>query len=777
MKGLKSIQIGILKYVLLYAVFSGLWIWLSDPLLGQLVTEPEQLIVLQTIKGWFFVAVTSILFYILMRRIVHKMEQDAQREKMLQEEKLHALQLLDGIAEGSTDAIFAKDLQGRYLLFNRAAAKFVGKPAADVLGKDDSAIFAPGDAATVMAGDRKVMDENRTITYEEALKTSDGRTVFLATKGPLHDAVGKVIGMFGISRDITSLKAIEDALRRERDRNQRYLDTVQNIMLALDSEGRISMINRYGCELLGYRESELLGQNWFITCLPQPEGIEKVLPVFRQVMSGDLSLVESYENPVLCQDGSQRTIAWRNVFLKNELGNIVGTLSSGEDITERKRAEEQIHRLAYYDSLTGLPNRTLLLDRLGMILPIAARQHRHDALMLFNLDRFKNINDTSGQDTGDALLRIVAKRLGGVLREGDILARLSGDEFAILLPDLSRQTNAAAHQCMHVAEKIHFGLRDPFRLGEEQFVLTASIGVALFPIQSDDSPLDILRRAETALHRSKASGGAQTTLFEISIDEVTKQRFQIERELRLAIPDGQLRLYLQPQVDPSGKVVGAEALVRWQHPERGLVPPSMFISIAEESDLIIEIGRWVFSRVCKLIAAESLCEGSCRISVNISARQFRQPDFVAWVKNELAASGAEPTHLTFEITESVVIDNINTVIAKMNELAMLGIHFSLDDFGTGYSSLAYLKRLPIHEIKIDKTFVQDAPSDSDDAALVETILAVAKLMRLKVVAEGVETQEQAEFLNQRGQVIHQGYLFGKPQPAEAIAAMFRPPPN
>jgi diguanylate cyclase (GGDEF)-like protein/PAS domain S-box-containing protein len=766
MKEQDLIQLNILKYVLLYAVFAGLWILLSDPLVMLFVVEPDQIVIANTIKGWFFVAVTSALFYALMRRIVRKMQKDAAHENELREEKLRALQLLDGIAEGSTDAIFAKDLQGRYLLFNRAAARFVGKPVADVLGKDDTALFPPGDAQTVMAGDRKVMEANQTMTYEDAVATQSGRTIFLSTKGPLHDAQGNVIGLFGISRDITGLKAVEEALRRERDRTKRYLDTAQNIMLALDGEGRISMINRYGCQLLGYAENELLGQNWFITCLPQPDGVEVVYPVFRQMMSGDLTMVESFENTVRCKDGSIRLISWHNSFMRNEAGNIIGTLSSGVDITEQKQAEEQIHRLAYYDALTGLPNRALLLDRLGMILPIATRQRRHDALMLFNLDRFKNINDTSGQDTGDALLKIVAKRLGGALREGDILARLAGDEFAILLPDLSNDTNAAAHQCMHVAEKIHFSLREPLRFGDEQFVLTASLGVALFPTMEADSPLDILRRAETALHRSKAGGGAQTTLFEISIDETSKQRFLVERELRLAIPDEQLRLYLQPQVDRSGKIVGAEALVRWQHPERGLIPPSMFIPIAEESDLIIELGRWVFNRVCKLVAGEGVCGEPCRISVNISARQFRQPDFVAWVKNELTATGAEPNHLTFEVTESVVIDNINSVIAKMSELAMMGIHFSLDDFGTGYSSLAYLKRLPIHEIKIDKTFVQDAPSDPENAALVETILAVAKLMRLKVVAEGVETAEQADFLNERGEVIHQGYLFGKPRPAE-----------
>ncbi|HAF44902.1 MAG TPA: diguanylate cyclase, partial [Gallionellaceae bacterium] len=367
-----EIQIGILKYVLFYAIFAGLWIMVSDPMVTMLVSEPDHILIANTIKGWFFVAVTSALFYGLMRRIVRRMQDNLAREKALQAEKLRALQLLDGIAEGSTDAIFAKDTQGRYLLFNQAAARFIGKTEAEVLGRDDTELFSPADARTVMAGDRQVMDSNLTMTYEDSVATKSGRTVFLSTKGPLHDTDGKVIGLFGISRDITGMKVIEDALRRERDRNQRYLDTVQNIMLALDSEGRVSMINQYGCTLLGYRESELLGQNWFTTCLPQPEGIETVFPVFRQVMSGDMALVETYENDVLCRDGSKRAVAWHNVFLKNEAGNIIGTLSSGEDITEHKRAEAQIHRLAYYDSLTELPNRTLLLDRLGMIVPIAS---------------------------------------------------------------------------------------------------------------------------------------------------------------------------------------------------------------------------------------------------------------------------------------------------------------------------------------------------------------------------------------------------------------------
>ena len=685
-------------------------------------------------------------------------------ENLSKQEQLSSL--LNAIADGSTDAIFAKDLQGRYLLFNHAAEKFVGKPASEVLGKDDTSIFPPEDAATVIKGNQRVIDGNRTITEEEELSTAEGATTFLVTKGPLHDANGKVTGLFGISRDITYLKNAEQEMRKQRDFAETLIDTAQVIVLVLDCEGRIVRFNSYMEHLSGWQLDEVRGKDWFDTFLPTAKR-DADRKLFKAAIH-DIQTVGNLDT-ILTRDGAELSIEWYDKTLKDEKGSTIGLLAIGMDVTQRQKAEKQIHDLAFYDVLTGLPNRALLLDRLDMMLPIAQRQNRHDALLLVNIDRFKNVNDASGQSVGDELLKAVGARLSQLIREGDVLARLSGDEFAILLPDLSRQQHAAAHQAMHVAEKIHFGMREPLALGEESFSLTVSIGIALFPLHSkEDAALDILRRANTSLHRSKSAGGGQTTLFEHSMDETTKQRFQIERELRQAIPEGQLRLYLQPQVDASGSMIGSEALVRWQHPQRGLVQPGLFIPVAEESDLIIEIGEWVMAEVCKLLTHETLQGRPYRIAVNISPRQFRQSNFVDWVKNSLAATGAEPTHLTIEVTEGVVIDNIGSVIAKMNELAVLGIHFSVDDFGTGYSSLAYLKRLPIHELKIDKTFVQDAPSDPGDAALIESILAVAKHMHLKVVAEGVETQEQADFLNQRGEVIHQGYLFGRPEPAEKV---------
>ncbi|MBK6552855.1 MAG: EAL domain-containing protein [Rhodocyclaceae bacterium] len=436
--------------------------------------------------------------------------------------------------------------------------------------------------------------------------------------------------------------------------------------------------------------------------------------------------------------------------------------------------DQQLVRLSHYDPLTGLPNRMLLEDRLDLALALSLRQSTHGALLLVNIDRFKMLNDARGHSLGDALLIALGGRLFGLLRDGDTLARLGADEFAILLQGLHGHRETASNGALAVAQKVHADLRLPFMLsGKEEITLTASIGVTLCPDGGNDSAREVLRRANTALHRAKEAGGHQTAFFETGMGEAAEQRFHVERELRKAIAAGELRLYLQPQVDDHGRRVGAEALVRWQHPQRGLLPPGAFIGIAEESSLIVEVGGWVLAQACQLMARETVAGRPLRMSVNISPRQFRQADFVPWVKEVLAASGADPTHLTLEVTEGVVIDNVSDVVAKMSELTALGIHFSIDDFGTGYSSLAYLKRLPIDELKIDKTFIQDAPNDPGDAAVVETILSVARHMHLKVVAEGVETEEQARYLRQLANITYQGYLFGKPDAAETWLERWR----
>jgi diguanylate cyclase (GGDEF)-like protein/PAS domain S-box-containing protein len=540
-----------------------------------------------------------------------------------------------------------------------------------------------------------------------------------------------------------------------------------------DLQGNIEYVNDCFTRNTGYDRAEAIGQN------PRILQSGKTPADTFQAMWAALTAGDTWQGELINRrkDGTEYAEIANIAPIRAADGRITHYVAVKQDITERKRAEAEIHRLAYHDAMTGLPNRALLLDRLGLALAVAHRRRHFDALVLLNLDRFKYLNDAHGHTLGDLLLIAFGGRLAGLLREGDTLARVGADEFAILLQDLGTHRETASRRALAVAEKIHADMRTPFRLGEsEESALSVSIGITLSPESANDSTAEVLRRADTALHRAKAAGGNQSAFFETDMGVAVRQRYAIESELRRAIAAAELRLYLQPQVDAAGRLVGAEVLVRWQHPERGLLPPGMFIGVAEESDLIVDLGAWVLSEACRLMARETMAGHPLRLSVNLSPRQFRQPGFVPWIRDLLAATGADPTHLTLEVTEGLVIDNVDAVVAKMGELTALGIHFSVDDFGTGYSSLAYLKRMPVHELKIDKSFVQDAPLDPNDAALVETILSVARHMHLQVVAEGIETAAQADFVNARAgalNLIHQGYFYGKPEPAEAWLERWR----
>jgi diguanylate cyclase (GGDEF)-like protein len=431
------------------------------------------------------------------------------------------------------------------------------------------------------------------------------------------------------------------------------------------------------------------------------------------------------------------------------------------DVTEAKRAEAEIERLAYHDALTGLPNRALFLDRLSQALTAAHRNRRCGAVLFVDLDQFKRINDVHGHATGDAVLREVAKRLAYYLREGDTVARLGGDEFVVLLPDLGSSLEDAGSLVMAVAQKIRGALEAPVAIDRKEYASSASIGITLFPKDSEGVE-DLMREADTAMYRAKERGRNTLAYFEPAMQEAIAERLALERELREAVRDRSFELHLQSQVNAEGRVLGAEALVRWQHPQRGMVMPMTFIPLAEETGLIVPLGEWVLREACLLIARLDAAGRGMRIAVNVSPRQFHQNDFVQRVREILATTGADPSYLTLEITESLLVEHASESVARMTELVALGLHFSIDDFGTGYSSLAYLKRLPLSELKIDKSFVQDIPHDSNDVALVETILAMAHHLHFEVVAEGVENEAQLAFLRQQGCERFQGYYFQRP---------------
>ncbi len=961
---------------------------------------------------------------------------------------------------------------------------------------------------------------------------------------PIRDAEGKVYRIAGIAEDITERKQAEIALRQERDLNRRYLDTAQTLMVALDCEGHITMINRAGCELLGYKEDELLGRNWFTACLPQQVS-DKVRSVFRKLLVGDIDAVEYFENPVLCRNGSERLVARHNTVLCDERSKIVGTLSSGTDITklkqyqlqlesshkyfkdvfdsandgmfivdmrgnfidinrtaherlgyskeemlatklseldtpefaaqipermeqiekngmavfetahyrkdgsimpveistqiielqgkkvflsvvrditerklaqdalresehhfkqaqelahfgswtfdmvgqlkwsdelyriygvspetftpnteaffklihpddqpamqvwinafdsgqnpgalefrciwpdgtihyiagqgelmldakgklhqragtaqditerkqaeadlriaaaafesqegmmitdankvilkvnrafteitgytaeeavgqtpkflqsgrhnkdfyramwetihrtggwqgevwdrhkngkifpkwltitavksdngtvthyvgthtditERKAAEEQIAFLAYHDTLTGLPNRRLLLDRLKQSLAASARSGRYGALFLLDLDNFKTLNDTLGHDKGDLLLQQVAQQLLTCVREGDTVARLGGDEFVVMLDSLSESSEETATQAETVGVKMLATLNQPYRLAGNEIRSTPSIGVTLFGGHQNDLD-ELLKQADLAMYQSKTAGRNTLHFFDPKTQALMTDRAALEADLREGLRQRQFALYYQAQVVGDGRLTGAEVLVRWQHPQRGLVLPAEFIPLAEEAGLIQPLGHWVLEAACAQLVQWAAQPNTAHLTlaVNVSAKQLHQTDFVDQVLGVIGSTGANPHRLKLELTESLLVSNVETVIAKMNALKAHGVGFALDDFGTGYSSLSYLKRLPLDLLKIDRSFVRDILIDPNDAAIARMVIALAESLGLAVMAEGAEIDAQRDFLAHLGCHAYQGYLFGRPLPLDQFEVLLK----
>lgn len=447
-------------------------------------------------------------------------------------------------------------------------------------------------------------------------------------------------------------------------------------------------------------------------------------------------------------------------------GHALRMIGVNRDIRERKAAQHTIQQMAFYDALTGLPNRRFLMEKLQQATASSRRFLHQNALLFIDLDNFKLINDSLGHTQGDILLQQVSERIAACLRETDVLARLGGDEFVVLLENLDREPTRAATRAELVGEKIRSVLNQPAQLNNGEYQVSASIGIALLDAQADITTEALLQQADTAMFQAKAGGRNMIRFFDPEMSNMVLARAKLETEMRAAITLGQFVLYYQPQVDCCGHLMGAEALVRWLHPERGMVPPAEFVPLAEETGLILPLGLWVMEQACRQLARWQAMPGMDNLSlaVNVSARQFRQKTFVGDVLEVLARSGARPSHLKLELTEGLLLENIEETIDKMTVLQRSGVAFSLDDFGTGYSSLSYLKRLPLNQLKIDQSFVRDILVDPNDAAIAKMVITLAGALGLQVIAEGVETSEQRDFLALQGCNYYQGYFFGRPLP-------------
>ncbi len=549
---------------------------------------------------------------------------------------------------------------------------------------------------------------------------------------------------------------------------QSILDSLLDGVITLNAQGLMISVNQAVGTLFGYDTSELLGRNVALL-MPDPHRSLHDSYLMQHRPSGTGCAVgKTREAEGQRRDGSVFPVSVSvSALTHNGQTQFIGLV---HDISERRLSEDSIHRLAFYDELTGLPNRRLLMDRLQQALITSSRSSQHGALILLDLDHFKQINETLGLDAGDELLQQVGHRLQACVREEDTVAHLGGDEFMVMLEALGSEPQEAVFQAEAIAQKILLSLEQPYRLRGRTQLSTPSIGLVMF-LENKDSTDNLLKMADAAMYQAKAAGRNTVRFFDPALQALALARTALEKDLHRGVAQQEFVLHYQIQVDSQGRPIGAEALVRWQHPLRGLVPPGQFIALAEETGLILPLGQWVLEQACRQLLAwsDQRDRASWTLAVNVSALQFAQPDFVAHVTGALQASGANPALLKLELTESMLVGDVQDVIAKMNAIKALGVSFSLDDFGTGYSSLSYLKRLPLHQLKIDQSFVRDLLTDPNDAVIAQTIVALGHNLGLKVIAEGVETPGQRDFLASIGCDAFQGYYFGRPVAVAELA--------
>lgn len=539
----------------------------------------------------------------------------------------------------------------------------------------------------------------------------------------------------------------------------------QEAILITDEKEKIIQVNKAFTEITGYSSEEVIGKTPKILS----SGVQD--KEFYRQMWHDIEAKGWWRGEIYNRRKNGEIYPEYEVITKiqNKQGKVTNYLATFSDITQRKHNEQRIHQLAFYDSLTGLANRRLLEELVQNSISKSLISNKFNALLFLDLDHFKNLNDTLGHKKGNDILKIISTRIRGCIRDQDTAARPGGDEFIVLLEGLSTDETEAASQASRIATGLLKQINMPLIIGEENYVISASIGISLFNDQQH-SIEDLLKHSDMAMYQAKESGRNAFKFFDPKMQEAALSRTKLESDIRKALEQGQFSLYYQPKVTFNGEVTGYEALIRWIHPERGMVSPAEFIPLAEETGLILPIGRWVIEEACKTLESWQQSEETrnLNLSVNISARQFQQSDLVSNILEITNKYQIDLTKFEIEITESMLMDDLQNTVIKMKQLNEAGINFSLDDFGTGYSSLSYLKSLPVDFLKIDQSFVRDMLLDADDAAIVETIIALAKTLKLEVIAEGVETPEQANTLNQLGCDLLQGYLYGRPEPLKNL---------
>jgi diguanylate cyclase (GGDEF)-like protein/PAS domain S-box-containing protein len=563
---------------------------------------------------------------------------------------------------------------------------------------------------------------------------------------------------------------LENEVAAQTKRLSAVIDNIVDGIITINEHGIIESLNPSAIKSFGYSEREAVGQNINIL-MPEPYHSAHDGYLNNYLTTGKKKIIEIGREVVGQRKGGSTfpmELEVREIVI-DQVRHFVGII---RDITEIKKAGQEIQRLAFYDHLTDLPNRRLLQDRFKQALISSGRRGQLGAALFIDLDNFKNLNDTLGHEMGDMLLQLITQRLKACIRASDTVARLGGDEFVVLLLDLSRDALEAAAKVKAICENILSAVNQPCELDRHTYRVSASIGCAIF--NGTEKPVEeLMQQADIAMYQAKKAGRNTFRFFDKQMQENIKTRVSLETELQIALEMQQFELHYQIQVGDFNQTLGAEALIRWRHPERGLVPPMRFIPIAEKTGLIVAIGKWVIENACAQIKVwqDNTWSRDLVLSINVSAKQFHKTDFAAQVKALVAHYEINPKLLRLELTESLLQNNIKETISIMTDLSNIGVSFSLDDFGTGYSSLQYIKSLPLEELKIDKSFVRDITTDNSDKAIVSTIISMAHILGLQVIAEGVETQEQRQYLLDSGCTRFQGYLFGKPVPIEQFAEL------
>ncbi len=666
-------------------------------------------------------------------------------------------QIFDQIRE----SIITMDLAGYITGWNRSAEQLFGYSAAEAVGKHILFLYADPDAEDDSDNFQDAFLEHGGREMEVRRRRKSGEVFWASLQLSLmRDEHGEPCGLIGYLSDITARVEAEKTMRLQ----SRIFEHSEESILITDATRHILSVNPAFSEMTGYPQEEIIGQTpAILRSTRHPTEFYEDIWV-RVEQDG------SWHGEVWTQRKNGEDFpSWASISLvKNHDGQISHYFSIFTDMTERKKAEERIHHLAYYDGLTGLPNRSLLYQLIDQALAEARRNRLHGAILFIDLNRFKPINDTLGHAIGDRLLLQVAERLRRAVRTADVVARLGGDEFVVALFDITQREHAAV-----VAQKILAALDPPFFIEENELQMGAAIGISAYPRDGFDTE-SLLRMADIAMYRAKQSGQAGYAFYSHEMNQRTLDRLKIESGLRHGIENNELLLHYQPKVDiASGLIVGVEALVRWNHPTRGMVSPGEFIPIAEESGLVVRLSAWVLEAALQqayLWYAAGL--PVLKVAVNLSARDF-SPSLATRVASLLTSHGVPPTWLELEITEGMLTHSSEEVITMMDALTALGVTLALDDFGTGYSSLSYLKRFPIDTLKIDQSFIRGIPADGDDCAIAGAIVSMAQRLGHRVIAEGVETLAQLDYLESLGCQEIQGYYFSAPVPADKLEAMLR----